>query len=91
MAAIRQMLDPQAREKVYAVKDALKRDHVLEQDPMRLNRTQFVNYQAAKAEVLIMEKLAAGLHPNEVYRRVKLAIELTDRLWRKEAKRLATT
>ncbi len=91
MAAIRQMLSPQAREKVYAVKDALKRDRVLEQDPMRLNRTKLDAYLAAKAEVLIIEKLELGLHPNEVYRRTKLAVELIERLWRKEAKRLATT
>lgn len=90
MPAIRQLLDPEAREKVYAIKDQIKRDRVLDQDPMTLNRTKFDLYMTAKAEALIAEKLSAGLHPDEVYRRTKLALEVTDRLWRLEAKRLAT-
>lgn len=90
MTTIRQMLDPGAKERVYAVKDALKRADILRQDPMWLNRTKFDRYMTAKAEALIAEKLAAGLHPDEVYRRTKLSLEVIDRKWRKEAKRLAT-
>lgn len=90
MTTIRQLLDPEVREKVYAIKDEIKRDRVLDQDPMMLNRTKFNRYMTAKAEALIAEKLAAGLHPNDVFRRTKLSLEIIDRQWRMEAKRLAT-
>lgn len=90
MATIRQMLAPEARERVYAVKDEIKRERVLRHNPMTMNRTRFDLYLTAKAEALIAEKLRAGLHPDKVYRRVKLSLELIDNKWRKEAKRLAT-
>ncbi len=90
MTTIRQMLAPEVREQVYAIKDEIKRDRVLGQDPMTLNRTRFDRYMTAKAEALIAERLAAGLHPNEVFRRVRLSLEVIDRQWRMEAKRLAT-
>ncbi len=89
MPSIKQMLDPEARERVYAIKDEIKRDRVLDQDPMTLNRTRFNLYLIAKAEALIAEKLSAGMHPNKVYLQTRLSIEVTDRLWRREAKRLA--
>ncbi len=91
MALIKQMLDPETREQVYAVKDAIKRDRVLEQDPMRLNRIRFESYMTAKAEALIAEKLAKGLHPDVVFADTRLSLEVLDRQWREEAKRLAST
>lgn len=90
MPAIRQLLDPEARERVYAVKDDLKREHVLAADPMGLNRGQFEKYLTAKAESLIAEALSNGDHPNEVFRHVRLRLKLVDKQWRREAKRLAT-
>lgn len=90
MPTIRQMLDPEVREQVYAIKDDIKRDRVLQHDFMTMNRTRFNLYLTAKAEALIAEKLRTGLHPDKVYRRVKLSLELIDNQWRREAKRLAT-
>jgi hypothetical protein len=91
MAILKQMLDPEVREQVYAVKDALQRERVLDQDPMRLNRTKFDSYLTAKAEALIVEKLAKGLHPDVVFSDTRLSLEVLDRQWRMEAKRLADT
>ena len=91
MPTIRQILAPEDRERVYGVKDALKRDRVLATDPLGLNRTQFEQYLTAKAEMLIAEALSGGDHPNEVFRHVKLRLKLLDKQWRREAKRLAST
>jgi len=90
MATIRQMLAPEAKEKVYAVKDALKRDDILRQDPMWLNRIKFERYLTAKAEAILGEDLGDGKHPNEAYRHAQLVLHLLDQQWREEAKRLAT-
>lgn len=91
MPAIRQLLDPEARERVYSLKDTLKRDRVLDANPLGLNRTQFELYLTAKAETLIAEALSDGDHPNKVFRHVRLRLKLLDKQWRREAKRLATT
>jgi hypothetical protein len=90
MATLKQMLDPVAREKVYDLKDALKRDRVLSHDPMRLNRTRFELYLTAKAEALITDGLSAGDHPNKVFHATQLQLKVIDAQWREEAKRLAT-
>ncbi len=90
MPAIRQLLDPEVRERVYSLKDTLKRDRVLATNPMGLNRTQFEQYLDAKARALIAEALDTGKHPNDAYRYAELRLKLLDHQWRKEAKRLAT-
>lgn len=91
MTTIKQMLDPEAREKVYDLKDALKRDRALDQNPMRLNRTRFDLYLTAKAEALIADGLEAGTHPDAVYQLTRHQLQILDDQWREEAKRLAGT
>lgn len=47
MARIKDLLDPEVREKAYALKDTLQYERILGQDFLRMNRTQFTHYLRA--------------------------------------------
>jgi hypothetical protein len=90
MALIKQLVDPEVRERVYDLKDKLKVQQVLGRDPMAMNRTQFESYMEAKATAVIIEAIQDGCTTDDAYQRAHLVLWSLDKNWREEAKRLAS-
>lgn len=88
MATIKQLVGTERAEQLYALKDALKRRTILDRDPMRLNRTQFERYLAAKAEAIVSFEVSHGSDVESAYRKAEIHMVITDSQWREEAKRL---
>lgn len=88
MANIKALIGHDKAEELYALKDALKRRTILDRDPMRLNRTQFERYLAAKAEAIVSFEVSHGSDVESAYRKAEIHMVATDAKWRAEAKRL---
>jgi hypothetical protein len=89
MATIKQLVGTERAEEIYALKDAIKRERILDRDPMAMNRTQFEAYMAARAEAIILDQTSEGTEVNQAFHNAKLYLELLDVKWRQEAKRLS--
>jgi hypothetical protein len=55
---------------------------------MRLNRTQFERYLAAKAEAIILELEQEGQDIDAAYRKAEIYLTILDGQWRQAAKEL---
>jgi len=88
MARIKDLLDPEVREKAYALKDTLQYERILGQDFLRMNRTQFTRYLRAKGASVIQEQMDQHGMEDVAYHKARLVMTMYDGLWRDEAKRL---
>lgn len=88
MATIKALIGADGAERLYALKDALKADRILDEDPMRLNRTMFEKYLSAKAEAIIVEQTCQGTEIDKAFRNAGLYIKVLDTKWRQAAKEL---
>jgi len=88
MATIKALIGSQRAEQLYGLKDRLKVERVLDEDPMRLNRTQFERYLAAKAEAVVLEYTNEGQDWDIAYRKARLYLTILDAQWREAAKEL---
>ena len=88
MSRIKDRLDPEVREKVYALKDTLKHERILGQDYLRMNRTQFTRYLRAKGASVIQEQMDQHGMEDVAYHKARIVMTMDDGLWRQEAKRL---
>ncbi len=88
MATIKQLIGTRRAEEIYALKDRIKAERVLDEDPMKLNRTQFERYLSAKAEALILELTNEGQGVDAAFRKTGLYLTLIDARWREVAKEL---
>ena len=88
MASIKALVGHEKAEELYALKDRLKRRTILDRNPMKLNRTQFESYLAAKAEEIVNFEVKHGLGVDEAYRKAEIHMVIADTQWRAEAKRL---
>ena len=86
MATIKQLVGTNRAEELYALKDALKGEQILDLDPMKLNRTQFKRYMSAKAEALITEDTANGGEVQDAFHKAEMYLTLLDARWREAAK-----
>jgi hypothetical protein len=86
MATIKQMLGTSKAEELYALKDKLKDEGILDSDPMKLNRTRFNKYLAAKAEALIVDMTDDGVEVDAAFRKAELYLTVLDTQWREAAK-----
>ena len=86
MATIKRILGAAQSERLYALKDLLKAERSLGVDPMRLNRTQFEKYLAAKAEALILDYTNQGVEVDAAFRKTELYLIMLDAQWREAAK-----
>lgn len=88
MATIKQLVGTDRAEELYALKDLIKAERILNEDPMKLNRTQFERYLSAKAEALILELTNEGQDVDAAFRKTGLYLSLIDARWREVAKEL---
>ena len=88
MAHMKHLLDPVQREEVYALKDTLRSERLLERDYLRMNRTEFNHYLRAKAESVIQEQISRGADEELAYHKAKIVLGFLDGKWRQEAKRI---
>ena len=86
MATIKQLVGTEKAEQIFALKDALKREQILDRDPMDLNRTQFELYLAAKAEAIILSRTCDGADADSAFASAKVYLEMLDLKWREAAK-----
>lgn len=83
MATIRQLIGAEATSELFDLSDKLD---ILLRDPLRMNRTQFEKYLAAKAEAMILADTSNGIEIDRAYGRTQMWLTLLDAQWREEAK-----
>ncbi len=88
MATIKQLIGTFRAEELYVLKDRIKAERVLNEDPMKLNRTWFERYLSAKAEALILELTNEGQDIDTAFRKTGMYLSLIDARWREVAKEL---
>ena len=86
MATIKALVGSQRAEQLYGLKDRLKAERVLDENPMKLNRTQFEKYLAAKAESLITDFTHEGMDIDAAYHKAEIYLTIEDSKWRIAAK-----
>jgi hypothetical protein len=86
MATIKQLVGTDRAEQLYALKDSLQAERILDRNPMKLNRTQFKRYMSAKAEALIIENTQNGGEIKDAFRKAEMYLTLLDSRWREAAK-----
>lgn len=86
MATIKELVGTDRAEQLYALKDTLQRERILDRDPMAMNRTQFEAYMAAKAEAIIVDQTCEGTDVERAFANARLYLELLDVKWREAAK-----
>jgi len=88
MATIKQLVGTERAETLYALKDRIKAQGMLDQDPMRLNRTQFELYLSAKAEALVLDLTSEGQDVDAAFQEAAMHLTILDSRWRVAAKEL---
>lgn len=86
MASLKQMIGHERAEELYALKDTLKGERILEDDPMDMNRTRFEKYMAAKAEAIVSDALADGRDSDAAFKSARIYLTMLDSKWRVAAK-----
>ena len=85
MATIKQLVGTNKAEEIYALKDRIKSERVLDNDPMKLNRTQFERYLSAKAESLILDYTHQYGDIDAAFEKAEIYLTLVDAQWRRAA------
>ena len=87
MATIKQLVGTEKAEELFALKDRLKAERMVESvDPMQLNRTRFEQYLSAKAEAMLLDYRLDGVDVDQAYRNVEMYLIVLDHKWREAAK-----